>query len=155
MKRIFLVAAILSGLAACNNAADDGAAERKDGYSAQPASVEDSLFQQVMDGHDVAMGKMGKVKGYEDRVAKALDSLDKVKGTGNDAVKAQYKELQQDLKQAASGMDTWMEEFNPDSSKDSKDARLKYLQSEVDKVTKVKQDILSSLEKADLLFPKN
>ena len=63
-------------------------------------------------------------------------------------------DIQEDLNYAEYGMNTWMEAFNPDSAKENMEARIKYLASEKDKVDKVKESILSSLQRADSLFKK-
>lgn len=148
MKRKLLAAAAFLALAACNNEADH-AAHRADGFSEKPANAEDSLYKLVMEGHDLAMGKMGKLKGFQDAAQKALDSLKKLPASkGTDSAQQQFKGLQEELNYAIYGMDTWMQEFNPDSAKDNNEKRLKYLQSELDKVNKVQEAIAGGLTKA-------
>lgn len=63
-------------------------------------------------------------------------------------------DIQEDLNYAEYSMNTWMEEFNSDSAKDNPELRLEYLKTEQDKVEKVKNNILSSIQRADSIFKK-
>ena len=60
--------------------------------------------------------------------------------------------LKSDLSYAEFAMNKWMDEFNVDSAIDDAKERIKYLEEERLKVTKVKEAILSSLQKADSLL---
>ncbi len=143
---------MVSAMAACNNATDH-AGHRADGYSHKPENAEDSLFQLVMDGHDVAMGKMGKIKGFQEQAKKALDSIAKLPaGAARNQLEQAYKSVQEDLNYSVFSMDSWMEAFEPDSAKDDNAKRLEYLQSEADKVGKLKTGILATLARADSLM---
>ena len=53
--------------------------DRKDGYSQTATTPEDSLFQEVMNAHDTAMAKMGKMVGYRKQFDANVDSLKKAK----------------------------------------------------------------------------
>ena len=154
MTKSFALAIALTVLMACNNAAHEHV-DRKDGFSETAKSPEDSLFQAVLDGHDVGMAKLGKIRTYLDLSRKGLDSLMKVKASPEKEILQQaYMDIQEDLNYAEYGMNTWMEAFNPDSAKENMETRIKYLTSEKDKVDKVKENILSSLQRADSLFKK-
>jgi len=52
------------------------------------------------------------------------------------------------------GMEAWMNEFNMDSLKDNEKEQLKYLESEKEKISKVNEVMISSLQKADSLLKK-
>ena len=72
MKNIlFIVSLIL--VIACGNENEEVSAN-----TAQQESP-DSLFQQVMEEHNVAMAKVKKVRGYRAQADKKIDSLKKVK----------------------------------------------------------------------------
>ena len=51
-------------------------------------------------------------------------------------------------------MNQWMEEFSIDSAQDNPEKRIEYLSSEKVKVTKVKDEILSVVAKADSALKK-
>jgi hypothetical protein len=154
MRRILVLGIALTAFIACKNASNE-ATDRKDGFSAVAKTPEDSLFQLVMDGHDVGMEKLGKIKGYLIQAKAGLDSVAKLKDSPEKEILQQaYMDVQEDLNYAEFSMNTWMEGFNPDSARENMDARLQYLTSEKEKVDKVKESILSSLQRADSLFKK-
>lgn len=152
MKALLLLASGLALLTACNNG-DEHAAHRTDGYSDVAKTPEDSLFKLVMEGHDVGMAKMSKIKESQKLAQSALDSL-KISSRVNPALQQALTDIQEDLNYAEYSMNTWMEEFNPDSARDNMETRLSYLKSEQEKVEKVKGSILESLRVADSLFKK-
>jgi vacuolar-type H+-ATPase subunit I/STV1 len=150
MIRAFIYCTMIILLSACSG----GSNERKDGYSETAKNPEDSLFQDVMDGHDQAMAKIGKIEGYRKMVDQKLDSLKKVKSSAKSEVKKAYEKLRADLKEAEDHMNTWMHEFSIDSAQDNIERRLKYLDSEKSKVHKIREEIFSALTKADSLLKK-
>lgn len=128
---------------------------RKDGFTPVLKSKEDSLYHEVINGHDAGMAKMGKLKGYKAEVQNALDSIAKFQGESKvniAAYKTTLEGLFNDLESAEEGMNVWMEQFNPDSASGENGKRINYLESEKRKVTKVREDILNSLMKADSIL---
>lgn len=151
MVKVFFLGMIIILITAC---ADDAASSRKDGYSETAKNPEDSLFQEVMDGHDAAMAKMGKLSGYLKEVDKKMDSLKKVKSASKAALEKTYSSLGAALRDAEDHMNTWMREFSIDSAQDDTRRRLEYLQSEKLKVTKVKEELLAAVSKGDSVLGK-
>jgi hypothetical protein len=153
MKKIFIAAfvACIFSLIACNNS--DKKHEDHNGHSTNtPKTQEDSLFADVMDGHDVGMAKMGKIRAIQAQVKKVLDSIATLPAKAKQAatpLKAKLDSVAADLSYAEMAMDKWMTEFNMDSAKDNIEQRIKYLADEKLKVGKVKEAILGGLEKAD------
>jgi hypothetical protein len=134
---------------------DEPKSDRKNAFSETPRTKEDSLYKDVMDAHDVAMAKTGKLRRYLADIQARLDSLNKLPSAKLDKNYQQFLiDLQEDLNYADYGMNTWMEEFKMDSASGNKDLRIQYLQSEKEKVTKVKDNILNGLRRADSLFKK-
>ena len=156
MKQYFFYAAAALAMAACNGGSTDGhenhAEARTDGFSDKAATAEDSLYNLVIAGHDEAMAKMGKIRGFRATAESRLDSLKKAAGKDKESLVAAYKQVQAQLDTAYQGMNAWMEGFNPDSAKEDAAKRKEYLQSELDKVNKVKEAIFSSLSRADSTF---
>ncbi len=134
--------------------ADNSSEERKDGYSQRPQNPEDSLFEEVMHGHDTAMAKMGRLGRYRKDVESKLDSLEKTGSKATATLKSKLQELGVDLKKAEDGMNQWMEDFDIDSAQDNIERRIEYLKNEKIKVDDVKEKILQTLEKADSLLKK-
>lgn len=141
---------------ACKNGTDHSGHE---GHNAgmEPKTKEDSLYKDVMDGHNVVMPKIGKVKGYIALASQQLDSINKLPAKAKAAAagyKASLDSLVAELTTANQSMTQWMDEFNPDSLSEEVEKRIGYLESEKVKVEKVKSNILGSLEKAEKLFGK-
>jgi hypothetical protein len=149
MNKGLIICAALFFAVACgsNNNNTDTTAE-------SAMSPVDSLFQQVMDGHDAAMAKMGKLKSYRKEFDKKADSLDKMKAAAKKELAAAYTDMSTQLKRAEDRMNAWMEGFSIDSATDDTDRRIKYLGDEKVKVDSVRQEILSVLAKADSLRSK-
>lgn len=120
-------------------------------------SLTDSLLEEVIAGHDVAMPKIKKLERLQKTVQDALDSLDKLPASAK-AASAKYKasldEAKKKLNEATLSMEKWMNEFGYDSLKNSVTERVNYLKSELDKVTKMKDAVLESIGKADSLVGK-
>jgi len=155
MPRIYILIISMGMLTvACNNHSTTEATDRKNGYDVLKTK-EDSLYHDVMQGHDAGMAKTGKLRKNIDEVKNRLDSISKLPAA---KVNALYKEsliqLQKQLNDANNEMNTWMDEFKVDSAANNPDMRIKYLQQEKEKVTLVKQHILTSLQTADSLLNK-
>ncbi|MDH7464574.1 hypothetical protein QEG73_24970 [Chitinophagaceae bacterium 26-R-25] len=150
MKRIFLLVLPVA-LFACGNSTE----QRKDGFSQAPATKEDSLYEEVMKGHDIGMAAIQKVHGYTAQSQHALDSIAKLPGQKQpEAYKQNVLSVQKALMNADSSMTDWMVKFNADTFANDKAKRIEYLESEKTKVNDVRQMILSSLKQADSLFKK-
>ena len=126
---------------------------RKDGFSEVPKSREDSLFKAVIDGHDVGMAKIIRIKAALRKTQQSLDSLNKLPKSKIDGKYQQaLLDLQEDLNYADYGMDTWMGEFKIDSAKGNEELRIRYLELEKEKISKITDAILSGLKRADSLL---
>ncbi|MBL7707425.1 MAG: viral A-type inclusion protein [Chitinophagaceae bacterium] len=149
MKKLILLLVSTFLLFACNN--DD----KHNHTGSAPKTEADSLMHDVMEGHDVGMGKMPKLSAAQKQAQQWLDSIAKLPAKAQQAaapLKAKIDSLAKDLSYAEFAMNKWMEEFNMDSSLDNAEQRIKYLADEKMKVGKVKEAILGSLAKADSLL---
>jgi len=150
MKKFILPLITLAGItiASCNN-------EDKKQKTSEPKTQTDSLMTDVMDGHDVGMAKMSKIRAMQKEVRRLLDSVTTLPAKVREAsapYKTKLDSLSADLSYAEMAMDKWMQEFNMDSAVNNIDQRIQYLANEKLKVGKVKEAILRSLEKADSLL---
>lgn len=121
----------------------------------QPKTEAQILWKEVMEGHDIGMAKMGKLTRAEQAARRMLDSIEKLPAKAKQAaapLKLKLDSLQKDLSYAEFAMNKWMEEFNIDSAENDMKKRIEYLKSEKLKVSKVKESILSGLQKADSLL---
>lgn len=115
----------------------------------------DSLEKEVEEGHNIAMPKSMRIPKLQKEVNRLIDSIGKLPAKAQEAAapfKAKLESLLNDLGNAYSAMDKWMNEFNYDSAKDNIEQRIKYLTEEKLKVGKVKEAVLGSLQKADSLI---
>ena len=154
ISAIFLAGSLL--LFACaETVKQDKSADRKDGFTQTAVSIQDSLLEAVMEGHDIGMARMGKMSKYLKQIQAELDSMTKVPAKSIDkAYQEKLTALKEDLNYAEFAMNEWMEKFSLDTLADNVEQKIKYLESEKLKVEKVKENILSSLAKADSLFQK-
>ena len=100
---------------------------------------------------------MSKISDAKNRIQHDIDSISKL-STDLQKKSLQYR-MQMDsmfnrLTFADRGMEAWMNEFNMDSLKDNEKEQLKYLESEKEKISKVNEVMISSLQKADSLLKK-
>jgi len=148
--RFTFYAALIIFCASCNSSSSD----RKDGFSETAKNPEDSLFQEVMDQHDVAMSKMGKLAGYRKQIDQKLDSLKKIKSAAKVTAEKKLQAINADLKNAEDKMNAWMHEFSIDSAQDDTERRIRYLTDEKLKVSRVKDEILGAISEADSALKK-
>jgi len=149
----FIVQAFLIFVfAGCNNSRTS---TDKDDKTTRSAS--DSLMHEVLKQHDIGMAKMSKIGDAKNRIQHNLDSISKL-STDLQKKSLQYRmELDSMFNRlifADRGMETWMNEFNMDSLKNNEKEQLKYLESEKEKISKVNEVMISSLQKADSLLNK-
>ena len=151
MKHFLIIIAIAILFIGCNNTESDSSVSHD-----QPKTREDSLFKDVMDGHDFAMANMNRIPALQKQIQQATDSIGKLPEKLKKAAagyKVQLDSLSEKLKYADFSMNKWMEEFNYDTAIKGAN-RGAYLESENKKIAEVKEAMLSALQKADSLFKK-
>jgi hypothetical protein len=152
MKTFFTCILIL-GLFGCGS--EEAEQERKDGYTPVLETREDSLFHDVMEGHDEGMAKMGKLMRYQRFTRGAIDSLNRLPNAKADpGLIDRYSEILQQLVLADDAMNRWMGNFKADTLKDNIPARERYLLSEKLKVEQVRDLILEAERVGDSAFSK-
>ena len=150
MKRMILFGGILLVIAACNSKKEEG---KKPGTKTEAEILMDS----VESGHDVGMGKYGKMKGLQLQVNAALDSIAKLPAKARQEAapyEQNLKNVAADLNTAIMEMDHWMENFNMDSALNNMQERVRYLTDEKSKIGRIKGLILESVQKADSILRK-
>jgi uncharacterized lipoprotein NlpE involved in copper resistance len=154
-KVIFIIPALFVVLVACNNS-ENKTAETPGTKTVQADSLRaDSLEKEVMDGHNVGMARMSKMSKLQQEARRLIDSLDKLPAKAKEAARpyrGKLESLVNNLEDAKSSMNKWMEDFRYDSARDDLEKRIKYLGEEKIKVSKVKEAILGSLQEADSLI---
>lgn len=136
-----LIIIALFAMAACGKSGehdhshDDGASEE---------GPNQALYDQVMDVHDEVMPKMDEImklkRELQDKIANSPDMVLERK--------EQLEKVISNLDSASASMMNWMHEFNPlPDSVDQERAR-EYLESEMERIRKVKVLTLESIDKA-------
>ena len=148
MKISIVFIAIASLAIACS----DGGSKVEEAANGKKAQ-EDSLYSAVMEGHDVGMAKMGKLKRSLTQVQQKLDSVAKLPAAKIDTIyRNTLLSVQTALTDAEGHMNNWMDNFKLDSAKDNTELRIKYLEGEKATVAVVRDKILNSLQRADSLL---
>jgi len=144
--RIVVLLIVAGGFVACQN---------NSGHATGEQAKVDTLLKEVIKGHDVGMAKMKALRTAIAGTQAKLDSLNALPASKVDAAYQQALiDLQEDLNYAEYGMNQWMNEFKLDSAEDNSELRLQYLESEKEKVFKVRDNILNGLARADSLLKK-
>ena len=111
---------------------------------AKTEKTEKPLYDQVMDIHDEVMPKMGDLH-------KAKKQLQDSLASATALTEDQRKEIEGiilTLDSASNSMMNWMHEFNPPEAS-NKEAFNKYMESELVKVKKMKEDVMRALKKIE------
>lgn len=149
MKSIskILFAALL--LVSCGKSAEHSSND--DSGSTEGDSPNEALYNQAMDVHDEVMPKM------EDIYKLKKDIQEQIANTPDMVVerKQQLEAIISNLDSANNAMMEWMHKFNPlPDSVDQEKAR-EYLESEIERIKKVKELMNESIEKAEAEVKEN
>jgi len=142
MKNLQIIL-LIAGLAlfSCGKGAENTHASHDEPLDESPNQA---LYDQVMDIHDEVMPKMDEIM----RLKRELQ--EKIVNTPDLVVekKEQLERIISNLDSASTAMMNWMHEFNPlPDSVDQEKARV-YLESEMERIKKVKTLTLETIEKA-------
>src|SRR5688572_19091024 len=108
MKMRIVFIAVVSMAFACS----DGGSKVEEAAINEKKAQEDSLYHDVMEGHDVGMAKMGKLKRGLSQVQQKLDSIAKLPAAKIDTVyRNSLLSVQTALSDAEGHMNHWMENF--------------------------------------------
>ncbi len=139
LKGLIIIA--LFAMAACGKS---GEHDHSQDDSATEEGPNQALYDQVMDVHDEVMPKMDEImklkRELQDKIANSPDMVLERK--------EQLEKVISNLDSASTSMMNWMHEFNPlPDSVDQERAR-EYLESEMERIRKVKVLTLESIDKA-------
>ena len=150
MKYLIAVMMILSVIA-CKEKEEP---VRTNGYTPILKTSEDTLFHEVMKGHDTGMAKMGKISKYIKQSEQVIDSLKKLPTNSENREKiVQFENLKVQLQEADDDMFEWMKNFKADTL-EGKPERIGYLKKEKIRVEKVKMKIFEAIAVGDSLLSK-
>lgn len=145
MTKVLTLIVLLAVLTSCNNSATP-VEHTKENNASIPRTLSDTLYREVMKGHDVGMAKIGELMRYQQLLRQKADSIGQTK-TG-DARKSVLDSVLEDLTQAEALMNQWMQEFEPDHAGSTEEEKISFYLSEKEKIDTVNARILRSIEKA-------
>lgn len=157
MKKVFSLF-LLSSLiimSGCNNSNNNRSSDQDTTQPKSKEAIADSLYDDVMDGHNVGMARFVTLQKARAEANRLIDSLQKLPAQAKQAAapyKARLDSLVVDLQYAEDAMNKWMDNFNLDSAKNDIEKRIQYLADEKVRVNKVRDAILESLQSADTLI---
>jgi hypothetical protein len=139
MKKLFIVLCLGISVVGCKPKAE----ESVEASEAIETSPNEALYNEVMKVHDEVMPKMNDIYKYQQQLKEKLQSPNI---SAKD--KKEINDILSKLDSAGNGMMVWMRQFNPipDSAGEEK-ARI-YLEGEMEKVKRVREDIVQALEQA-------
>lgn len=102
------------------------------------------LYNEVMKVHDEVMPKMNDIHSTKQALREKLEKAPNIDATEKQKIEAMIAKLDS----ASEGMMIWMRQFNPPSDEEGEEKGREYLEDQMEKVKKVRQDILDALEQA-------
>lgn len=128
-------------LGACNSEKEKG-------------SDADRLQKEVESIHDETMAKIGALRYYQDTLGTLLRAMNT--DTASSANEKQtFTSTLAILNEADDAMMDWMRNYNPNNAEMSREERLKYLQSEKNKILEVQKKMDSAISGAKTLLKKS
>lgn len=147
MKQLLIASSFLIILS-CGKTSDHN--DHDQGTSENSDNPNQALYDQVMDIHDEVMPKM------EDMYKLKKDLQDKIANSPA-MVEEQKKELEgmiANLDSASNAMMDWMHNFNPLPDSVDQEAAREYLENEMERIKKVRDQTNETLEKAKTIVEK-
>jgi len=144
MKSILSVLALVLIMASCGKTSEH-AGNGHDSDANADDSPNEALYNQAMEVHDEVMPKMEDIyqlkRNLQEQIANTPDMVVERKKL--------LEQIISNLDSANNAMMEWMHTFNPlPDSTDQEQAR-EYLESEIERVRKVKELMIESIEKAE------
>jgi hypothetical protein len=139
MKKLFVLVLITATAVACKPKSED----KVEASEALETSPNEALYNEVMKVHDEVMPKMNDVYKYQQQLKEKLKTPN-LSAKNKEEINAVLSRLDS----AGNSMMVWMRQFDPipDSLGEEK-ARI-YLEGEMEKVKRVREDIVQALEQA-------
>src|SRR5688500_19798957 len=113
MKLFFSLFLAATVFISCND-------ESSNSTSSGDKAEDDTLYKEVMNGHNIGMAKMPRLEEAQAGVRRMLDSIGRLPEAARQAsadLETRLKKLSGDIQQAQDGMNKWMEDFKYDSAK--------------------------------------
>lgn len=103
------------------------------------------LYNEVMKVHDEVMPKMDDIQRKKQELQNKIANNPQMNADDKKAIEQRIVKLDS----AFEGMMVWMRKFAPISDSEGEEKAREYLENEMEKVKKVREDILSALQEAE------
>lgn len=128
----------------CGSKSDDSEQESEDNEQmVQDANA--ALYDAVMDVHNEVMPKLSTIENRIEALHNQIANTPEMAAEKKQEIEALIVKLDA----AGQGMRDWMHEFNPPADSLGEDTVRAYLESEMERIKKVKADMLEALEATD------
>lgn len=145
MTKALTIIVLLAVLASCDSSTTPVESIQENNASI-PRTLSDTLYREVMKGHDVGMAKIGELMRYQQLLRQKADSIDQTRN--GDTHKSILDSVLEELTQAEALMNQWMQEFEPDHAGSTEEEKTSFYLSEKEKIDTVNARILRSIERA-------
>lgn len=147
MRFVVLIIGVMIVLS-CNNSSSSGSSEREHNASI-PKTLSDTLYKEVMEGHDIGMAKMGEIARYQKLVEQKRDSLQTINSKKD--LQILLDSVLWDLSAAEEWMSRWMQDFEPDKAGSTETEKISFYRNEKEKIDTVNALIFRSIERAKVV----
>ncbi|MDO6439367.1 hypothetical protein Q4534_18225 [Cyclobacterium sp. 1_MG-2023] len=122
-------------------------------FSCSPKESQNELLKEkVIQVHDEVMPKIGELKASQKKLNEMAGNLEQSEDAKDTEKAAELKAVAADCEHAYDEMFVWMRQFDVDLEEMSEEQAKSYLEEQLEKVDKVKKDILEALEKSEALL---
>jgi hypothetical protein len=146
-KLLYVLIAFSTLLASCNQKQEKELSDDENNPEAADVvdvSENQVLYNEVMKIHDEVMPKMDDLHRKKQELKKKLETPGLTAGQ-KQAIETRIAKLDS----ASEGMMVWMRKFNPLSDSEGEEKAREYLENEMEKVKKVREDILEALKEEE------
>ena len=123
--------------------------------AAEQKKQQEDLAKEVIAVHDEVMPKMSELMSLKKNVRQTSDSITVKATEGFEQKVGEAAEIITALEAADKGMMDWMHSYNGGQGLYEHDAIMEYLGAEKVKITKVKEDMLSAMDRAKAFLEAN
>jgi hypothetical protein len=148
MKKVIVIFSVVMSLAmvACQKSHDHEGHEGHDAEAQDKTeiSANEALYNEVMKIHDEVMPKMNDIHKLKMSIREKIEKNPKLPQADRIKLDAMYAKLDS----ANDGMMVWMREFRPMPDSVGEEKAKLYLENEMERVKKVRQNMLNAIEAA-------
>jgi hypothetical protein len=148
MKRLIVLSVLASSLifSSCQKS-NDNTHEGHDAHAQDKTetSENEKLYNEVMKVHDEVMPKMNDIHKLKMSIREKIEKNPNLPKTERLKLDAMYAKLDS----ANEGMMVWMREFRPLPDSVGEEKAKQYLQNEMERVNKVRENMLKAIESAE------